>query len=103
MVRLNQEGINEAKRILMAMGAEIKMDRFGESNAIFLKPLNAEQGKLILSYVQHLEDHSFRNDEAMRMSSKLGVAESFLDQIKNSPEQTAKGLASKGISELSKM
>jgi hypothetical protein len=84
---LNQELIRRAKVVLANMGSEVKMHRTDEGESIFMKPMDSDSVKLVLSYVQHLEDDIERrkqgDSQVHRMAHRFGVAVTAIDEIKN--------------------
>jgi hypothetical protein len=84
---LNKLGIDQAKRILVGMGSEIKMMRADQGDRAFMKQMDSDSAKLVLSYVQYLEDEIERrkkaDKESVRMGNKFGVAVESLDRIRN--------------------
>ncbi len=101
---VNPALVAAGKQAAKDLGTEVRvMTRAGESEAVFLKPMDTDRAKLLLSYVQHLEDElaSLANKhlDAEAMARKFGVAITAMAKIKDLPDM-ASDLKVKAVKEV---
>jgi len=94
MGNLNQGMVAAGKKAVRDLGTEIRvMTRSSESETVFLKPMDSDQAKLLLVYVQALEDElttwRTKSLDSEHMANKFGVAVVALTKIKEIPEMAS--------------